>query len=82
MTGRQEDGGVGVIDIESKFKALAAAWCRILIDKTLIINKRVKVKDIIDIIYVLNVSETNSSNFTDCKKKNIGMNKLSDINAN
>lgn len=24
VTGRQEDGGVGVIDIESKFKALAA----------------------------------------------------------
>lgn len=41
MTGRQGDGGVEVIDIESKFKALAAAWCRILIDKTFIINKRV-----------------------------------------
>lgn len=41
VTGRQEDGGVGVIDIESKFKALAAAWCRILIDTTFIINKRV-----------------------------------------
>lgn len=25
VTGRQEDGGVGVIDIESKFRALAAA---------------------------------------------------------
>lgn len=41
VTGRQEDGGVGVIDIESKFKALAAARCRIFIDKTFIINKRV-----------------------------------------
>lgn len=39
VIGRQEDGGIGVVDIESKFKALKAAWCRIWIDKTCIINK-------------------------------------------
>lgn len=64
MIGRQEDGGIGVVDIESKFKALKAAWCRILIDKTCIINKLVdsylRVLNV-DINYVLNVSETNSS---------------------
>lgn len=65
VIGRQEDGGIGVVDIESKLKALKAAWCRILIDKTCIINKLVdsylRVLNV-DINYVLNVSETNSSN--------------------
>lgn len=99
VIGRQEDGGIGVVDIESKFKALKAAWCRILIDKTCIINKIVdsylRILNV-DINYVLNVSETNNSNFeiivklpifyreVFCSfndcKKTIDINKLSDIN--
>lgn len=30
VIGRQEDGGIRVVDMESQFKALKAAWCRIL----------------------------------------------------
>lgn len=66
VIGRQEDGGIGVVDIESKFKALKAVWCRILMDNTCIINRIVdsylRVLNV-DINYVLNVSETNISNF-------------------
>lgn len=66
MIGRQEDGGIGVVDIKSKFKALKAAWCRILIDKTCIINKVVdsylRVLTV-NINFVLKISKTNSSNF-------------------
>lgn len=61
MIGRQEDGGIGFVDIESNLKALKAAGCRILIDKTCIIN-RIVVNCLIvlnvDINYVFNVSET------------------------
>lgn len=40
VIGRHGNGGIGVVDIESKLKALKAALCRIMIDKTCIINKR------------------------------------------
>lgn len=72
VIGRQEDGGIGVVDIESKFKALKAAWCRILIDKTCIINKivdsylrilNVDINNVLNVSLVFLVSETNNSNF-------------------
>ena len=33
MIGRPEQGGIGVVDIESKFKSLKASWVARLVDK-------------------------------------------------
>ena len=38
VIGKQEDGGVALVDIELKFKALKSAWSKILVNKDCILN--------------------------------------------
>ena len=64
-----KDGGVGLVDIELKFKALKAAWCKILVNKDCvfenIINSYLGCFPI-DIYYILSLSETKSPFYNNC----------------
>ena len=67
VIGKKADGGVGLVDIELKFKALKAAWSKILVNKDCVLNHIIDSylsRFQIDINYILSLSETKSSNFT------------------
>ena len=61
------DGGVGLVDIELKFKALKAAWSKILVNKDCVSNHIMDSylgRFQIDFNCILSLSEIKSSNFT------------------
>ena len=67
MIGKKTDCGVGLVYIELKFKALKAAWFKILIKKDCVLNHIIYSylsRFQIDINDKLSFSETKSSNFT------------------
>ena len=67
VIGKEADDGVGLVDIELKFKALKAAWSKILVNKDCVLNHIIDSylsRFQIDINYILSLSETKSSNFT------------------
>ena len=61
-----EKGGIGIVDVESKLKALKASWVTRIINKNSNIHEIVNsflVEFNVDIDYLLNTSETKSSDF-------------------
>ena len=59
VKGEKADGGVGLVDIELKFKALKAAWSKILVNKDCVLNHIIDSylsRFQIDIDYILSLS--------------------------
>lgn len=67
IIGKQENGGIGLVHIELKLKALKASWVKRLTDESNVINNIVNsylnlMK--IDLNYLLTLSEIKTENFT------------------
>ena len=67
VIGKKAVGGVGLVDIELKFKALKAAWSILLVNKDCVLNHIIDSylgRFQRDINNILSLSETKSSNCT------------------
>ena len=67
IIGNVEDGGIGLLDVKLKLKAIKASWTKRLVDQSCILNRIINgylEKINIDINYLLTLTERKIKDFT------------------